>query len=81
MSFLLALQQHVRSPFRAVDEYDVHMDLRMREVVARLIVDCVGRFGGVQYVVITPSGFSFGEGVNVIVVQNVEGKSIVRIAK
>jgi chromosome segregation protein len=81
MSFLLALQQHVRSPFRAVDEYDVHMDLRMREVVARLIVDCVGRFGGAQYVVITPSGFSFGEGVNVIVVQNVEGKSIVRIAK
>ena len=78
MSFLLALQQHVRSPFRAVDEYDVHMDLRMREVVARLIVDCVGRFGGVQYVVITPSGFSFGEGVNVIVVQNVEGKSIIK---
>jgi chromosome segregation protein len=81
MSFLLALQQHVRSPFRAVDEYDVHMDLRMREVVARLIVDCVGRFGGVQYVVVTPSGFSFGESVNVIVVQNVEGKSIVKIAK
>jgi chromosome segregation protein len=81
MSFLLALQQHVRSPFRAVDEYDVHMDLRMREVVARLIVDCVGRFGGVQYVVITPSGFSFGEGVNVIVVQNVEGKSVVRVVE
>ena len=78
MSFLLALQQHVRSPFRAVDEYDVHMDLRMREVVARLIVDYVGRSGGAQYVVITPSGFSFGEGVNVIVVQNVEGKSIVK---
>jgi chromosome segregation ATPase len=28
LSFLLALQQHVRSPFRAVDEYDVHMDPR-----------------------------------------------------
>ena len=26
MAFLLALQQHVRSPFRAVDEYDIHMD-------------------------------------------------------
>ena len=26
MGFLLALQQHVRSPFRAVDEYDIHMD-------------------------------------------------------
>ena len=81
MSFLLALQQHVRSPFRAVDEFDVHMDLRMREVVARLIVDCVGRFGDTQYVVITPSGFSFGEGVNVIVVQNVEGKSVVRVVE
>jgi hypothetical protein len=44
-------------------------------------VDCVGRFGGVQYVVITPSGFSFGEGVNVIVVQNVESKSVVRVVE
>ena len=59
----------------------MHMDLRMREVVARLIVDRVEGFGDVQYVVITPSGFSFGEGVNVIVVQNVEGKSIVRVAE
>jgi chromosome segregation protein len=78
MSFLLALQQHVRSPFRAVDEFDVHMDLRMREIVARLIVDHVGRLGNAQYIVITPSGFSVSEGVNVIVVQNIEGKSIVR---
>src|SRR3989304_6672172 len=30
MSFLLALQQHVRSPFRAVDEYDIHMDPKNR---------------------------------------------------
>jgi aromatic ring-opening dioxygenase LigB subunit len=50
----------------------------MREIVARLIVDHVGRLGNAQYIVITPSGFSVSEGVNVIVVQNIEGKSIVR---
>ncbi|MCS7115173.1 MAG: AAA family ATPase [Nitrososphaerota archaeon] len=78
MSFLLALQQHVRSPFRAVDEYDVHMDSRMREVIANIIVDSVKGLN-VQYVVITPSQLPIAsEDVNVIVVQNVEGKSLIK---
>ncbi|MEM2393765.1 MAG: AAA family ATPase [Candidatus Bathyarchaeia archaeon] len=78
MSFLLALQQHVRSPFRAVDEYDVHMDSRMREIIAKIIVDSVKGLD-VQYVVITPSQLPVAsEDVNVIVVQNVEGKSFIK---
>jgi chromosome segregation protein len=78
MSFLLALQQHVRSPFRAVDEYDIHMDPKNREIIAQMLVSRVND-SNAQYVVITPSQITFAkESVNIITVQNVEGKSIVR---
>lgn len=78
MSFLLALQQHVRSPFRAVDEYDIHMDPRNRETIAKMIVSTV-KDASAQYIVITPSQVTFAEEeANIITVQNVEGKSIVR---
>jgi len=75
MSFLLALQQHVRSPFRAVDEYDVHMDPRNREMIAKILINHV-KDTNAQYIVITPSQVTFAqENANIIVVQNVEGKS------
>lgn len=78
MSLLLALQKHVRSPFRAVDEYDVHMDPKNRELIAQTLISAV-RETGVQYLVITPSQIAITEDdVNVITVQNIEGKSIVR---
>ena len=78
MSFLLALQQHVRSPFRAVDEYDIHMDPKNRELIAKMLISTV-KDAGSQYIVITPSQITFaGEEANIITVQNVEGKSIIR---
>jgi chromosome segregation protein len=78
MSFLLALQQHVRSPFRAVDEYDVHMDPKNRELIAQMLISTV-KDADAQYIVITPSQVTFaGEQVNIITVQNIEGKSIIR---
>jgi chromosome segregation ATPase len=78
MSFLLALQKHVRSPFRAVDEYDVHMDPKNREIIAQMLVSRVND-SAAQYLVITPSQITFTkEGVNIITVQNIEGKSIIR---
>ena len=78
MSFLLALQQHVRSPFRAVDEYDIHMDPKNREVIAKMLISTV-RDANAQYIVITPSQITFAEEeANIITVQNVEGKSIIR---
>jgi chromosome segregation ATPase len=78
MSFLLALQQHVRSPFRAVDEYDVHMDPKNRELIARTLISTVVG-SDAQYLVITPSQITFADqDVNIITVQNVEGKSITR---
>jgi len=78
MSFLLALQQHVRSPFRAVDEYDIHMDPKNREIIANLLVSSIkGR--DAQYLAITPSQMtSTGKDVHIITVQNVEGTSLVK---
>jgi chromosome segregation ATPase len=78
MSFLLSLQQHVRSPFRAVDEYDIHMDPKNREIIAQMLVSRVND-SNAQYMVITPSQITFTkDGVNIITVQNIEGKSIIR---
>jgi chromosome segregation protein len=78
ISFLLALQQHVRSPFRAVDEYDVHMDPKNRELIAKMLISTV-KDKDAQYMVITPSQVTFAENsVNIITVQNIEGKSIIR---
>jgi len=78
MSFLLALQQHVRSPFRAVDEYDIHMDPKNRELIAKMLVSTV-KDADAQYIVITPSQVTFAEGeANIVTVQNIEGKSIIR---
>ncbi len=78
MGFLLALQQHVRSPFRAVDEYDIHMDPKNREMIAKVLVSLI-KDATAQYVVITPSQITFAQqDANVITVQNLEGKSLVR---
>jgi chromosome segregation ATPase len=78
MSFLLALQQHVRSPFRAVDEYDIHMDPKNREMIARMLLSTI-KDATAQYIVITPSQITFAQqNANIVTVQNVEGKSVVR---
>jgi chromosome segregation protein len=78
VTFLLALQQHVHSPFRAVDEYDVHMDPKNREIVANLIVSSVAGLD-TQYLAITPSQLTFtGKGIHLITVQNVEGASLIK---
>ena len=78
MSFLLALQHHVRSPFRAVDEYDIHMDPNNRELIARILLSMMKDYSA-QYIVITPSQITFAQkDVNIVTVQNVEGKSVVR---
>ena len=78
MAFLLALQQRVRSPFRAVDEYDVHMDPKNREVIANLLISAVEGGTG-QYLAITPNQMYYeGKDIHVIMVQNIEGTSLVR---
>jgi len=78
MTFLLALQQHVRSPFRAIDEYDIHMDPKNREIIANLLISSVKGLDA-QYLAITPSQVTFmGKDVHIITVQNVEGTSMIK---
>lgn len=77
MAFLLALQQRIASPFRAVDEFDVHMDPRNRELITGIIVRSAQALQakGVQSIAITPAAIEPPEGVEVIVVQNAGGAS------
>jgi len=77
MAFLLALQRQVKSPFRAVDEYDVHLDPVNRDQVTHLLRSAV-EGDSKQYIAITPSHLSeadLEEAGNVIVVQSIHGKS------
>jgi len=77
MAFLIALQQHIRSPFRAVDEYDVHMDPKNREIISELLLSVI-ESSNVQYLIITPSQLNFNlEKAHIITIQNVGGSSIV----
>ncbi|RLE97977.1 MAG: hypothetical protein DRJ96_02315 [Thermoprotei archaeon] len=77
MCFFLALQAHVKSPLRAIDEFDVHMDPRNRDVVLEMIFEMAASDAGAQYVVITPGPLThLPNGANVIVVQKVRGRSV-----
>lgn len=80
IAFLLSLQQFISSPFRAIDEFDVHMDPLNRETVSKLIHAAAKATDSSQYIAITPGQVTIpGEdNVHVIVVQNVEGSSQVR---
>jgi len=79
IAFLLSLQQFISSPFRAIDEFDVHMDPRNRETVSKLIHAAAKASDSSQYIAITPGQVTLPEdNVHVIVVQNVEGSSIVK---
>jgi chromosome segregation ATPase len=80
MCFLLALQQRIQSPVRAIDEFEAHLDPRNREAILRGIIDFM-RGEGTQYIVITPGQLANLEGVpNVITVQNIAGSSQVKVA-
>jgi chromosome segregation protein len=80
MCFLLALQQHIQSPIRAIDEFDIHMDPRNREVMMKQMLELL-RGREAQYIVITPGQLVGVEGIaNVITVQNVAGSSRVKVA-
>jgi len=82
IAFLLSLQQFISSPFRAIDEFDVHMDPKNRETVSRLIHAASKTTDTSQYIA-TPGQLSLPseEQVHVVVVQNVEGSSMVKELK
>ncbi|MGC8969619.1 MAG: AAA family ATPase [Conexivisphaera sp.] len=77
-AFLLALQGRTISPFRAVDEFDVHMDPSTRTTFFRVLHDMFREEKGVQYLVITPGYPSFVDrDAHYIIVQKVGGVSAV----
>jgi chromosome segregation ATPase len=77
LAFLLALQRYIKSPFRAVDEFDVHLDPLNRERMIKLLMSVAEQEPRSQYIMITPGKIPVKEGVNVILVQNVGGKSVI----
>jgi chromosome segregation ATPase len=79
LAFLLALQRHVKSPFRAVDEFDVHLDPLNRERMINILTRSASEDKNIQYILITPGRVPFTEEMNIIVVQNVQGKSVATV--
>jgi len=79
MAFLLALQKHMRSPFRAIDEFDVHLDPLNRERIINILTSTAQEDPSAQYIIITPGKIPFHENMNIIVVQNISGRSAVRV--
>jgi chromosome segregation ATPase len=81
IAFLLALQQNVLSPFRAVDEFDLHMDPRNKEAVSDFIVSTMEGTHD-QYMAITPSQITFkGKDVHIIMVHKTEDVSVPKIVE
>ncbi len=81
MAFLLALQQYVKSPFRIVDEFDIHMDPRNREAILSYLINVMkGRSD--QYIIVTPGYIPKDvEDAHIIVVQKVKGVSLISSVK
>ncbi len=76
MAFLLSIQQLLRSPFRAVDEFDIHMDPRNREEIYKMMLSSMKNS---ESLLITPSQITVTDpSVHIIVVQKAYGKSGVR---
>ena len=81
MAFLLALQQNVVSPFRAVDEFDLHMDPQNKEAVSEFIVSTMEGTDD-QYMAITPSQITFkGQDVHIIMVHKTDDVSVPRLVE
>jgi len=81
MAFLLALQQNVVSPFRAVDEFDLHMDPQNKEAVSEFIVSTMAGTDD-QYMAITPSQITFkGQDVHIIMVHKTDDVSVPRLVE
>jgi chromosome segregation protein len=76
MAFLLSIQQMLKSPFRAVDEFDLHMDPRNREEIYKMMISSMKES---ECLLITPGQITVtNPSVHIIVVQKAYGKSEVR---
>jgi chromosome segregation protein len=80
MCFLLALQNKIKSPFRAIDEFEAHLDPHNREELMEGLMEVCGG-DETQYLLITPGWLSGLHKASVVVVQSVGGKSQVRVVE
>jgi chromosome segregation ATPase len=80
-ALLLSLQGRVVSPFRAVDEFDVHMDRLNRQLFMKSVYRLFNRDSSSQYIVITPvEPDVYDPDANYIVVHKVASSSKVGVA-
>ena len=78
-AFLLAVQMYIVSPFRALDEFDVHMDPIIREKFIKAIYE-VSQGSETQYLIITPNFPSFyAPDINFIIVQKSQSGSAPKV--
>jgi len=76
MCFLLALQSHIKSPLRAIDEFDVHMDPSNRAAILDMVIQQAEENKDIQYILITPGPMDkMPENANIILVQKVKTAS------
>lgn len=76
MAFLLSIQQLLKSPLRAVDEFDLHMDPRNREAIYKMMI---ASMRDSESLLITPSQLTvIDPSVHILVVQKAYGKSTIR---
>ncbi|MEM0287588.1 MAG: AAA family ATPase [Nitrososphaerota archaeon] len=81
-AFLLALQGLVVSPFRAVDEMDVHMDRLNRQAFMKIVYEMFRQQNNSQYLVITPvEPEVYDSTANYIMVHKVSSASVLKQVK
>ena len=70
MCFFLSLQDYIKSPIRAIDEFDVHMDPRNRKILLSLLFKISEENPETQFIIITPGILDYvPENSNVLIVQ------------
>ena len=80
VAFLFTILKHLKPPFRALDEFNVHMDPKNRKIFSDIFLKDVKYVEGIQYIAITLIRIvSLGEDENTIIVKNMHSKSEVKV--
>lgn len=82
IAFMLSLQSLIQSPLRALDEFDIHMDPRNREIFFDLVEKEANGNPEASYLVVTPGQVpkTVTKAVG-IVVQKVSGTSVINVVE
>jgi chromosome segregation protein len=81
VAFILSLQSLIKSPIRALDEFDVHMDPKTRETFFGLIEEEAKKHPNTLFLVVTPGQVPKGiKDATGIIVQKVVREAVVTIA-